>query len=53
MRLGIYKNPSMYTKGTLFCRQYAQHTDIIHTMHTMHKGGIKSSGLEYLINLDS
>ncbi len=44
--------PSRYPLGTLFSRQHAQHTDIIHTMHTMHKGGIKSSGLEYAIKLD-
>ena len=43
-----------YPIGTLFCRQHAQHTDIIHTMHTMHKGGIKSTWLEeYAIKLNS
>ena len=40
-----------YPAGILFSQQQAQHTDIIHTMHTMHKGQTKSSGLEYVIIL--
>jgi len=38
-----------YPLGTLSCRQHAQHTDIIHTMH---KGGVKSGGSEYAIKLN-
>ena len=41
-----------YPIGTLFSRQHAQHTDIMHSMHTMHKAGAKSGGLKYAIKLD-
>ena len=39
--LKYWKSFFRYPLGTLFSRQHAQYTDIIHTMHTMHKGGIK------------
>ena len=49
----IYQNAFGYPISTLFRRQYAQHTDIINTMHTMHKGRMKIGSLEYAIKLDS
>jgi len=50
---GSYIKPSRYPTGTLFCRQYAQHTDIINTMNFMHKIGLKPGGSEYVINFES
>ena len=40
-----------YPIGTLFSRQHAQPIDNMHSMHGMHKGGVKSDGLEYVIIL--
>ena len=37
------------TISTLFSRQHAQPTDIIHTMHTMHRRDEKGWSEEYVL----
>ena len=41
--------PFGYPIGTLFSRQHAQHTDIIHTMHTMNGRDEKGMIEEYIL----